>query len=827
MFATKSPALLRRISLRRQDSLISVDDIDMTCVQVRPLNATSSRIGCADQGPVLLVSLATRIILAASGQGNRRRYSLLFALCVLLAGPVTLRAAAVTVPLTSARQVHELGADQAIQALPVHLVATVTYYQPGEENLFVADASGGVFVLSAQTTAVHAGDLVDIWGVTRKSLKTVVLVTQPIRVLSHNHSLTSRSVDFRSFLAGVVDCQVVTIRGIVRSASLERHGTDVIAQLQLLMPGGLVQSYIQDFNGMDLEALIDSDVELTGVAGAAFNAVGEVMRPRLLANNAHYLKILNRPIVKPWNVPLTDIRQLEQSRYVENRSRRVRVQGAVTASDPGYSMVIQNGSGSLFVMTRQADPVPLGAIVDVIGFPDDHAYAAVLESAEFRLTGRQELIVPKAISYAEAISGAYSDRLVTLRGTVSSELHGELSDAMVIIVDQHAVELVLRHEGRHPLPDLRPGTVVTAEGICRVTPSIEWKTPLLFRLDLREGDDLTIVNRPSWWNVQRLFMLVAALAVLVSIILFWVAFLRRKVHKQTDQLRQSMFIEQERSRLLEQINSDLDLESLLRDICRSMNLLVPMANCSIRPRMTDSTSSEHLADARERARKRFGYSKDLLNRHGELMGSFRADLPDDLLSREEARKILTSGADLATVAINQRKVFADLNHTSTHDQLTGLPNRRLCDTTLAHALTHAKSTGKKVGVAYIDIDRFKQVNDRFGHKVGDLYLQALAERFQSARSPGDMLARVGGDEFILIAPELNSVEAAEEYKHRFDLCFGYPFECEQFEFVGSASVGFSVFPDDGGTPEELKRFADAQMYKAKRTTSRSNQEPAA
>ncbi len=743
----------------------------------------------------------------------------LLLLSILLSPLAAASAATLTVPLTSAKQVHELEADQAIKALPVHLIVTVTYYQPGEENLFVADATGGVFVLSERATAMRAGDLVEIWGVTRKSLKTVVLVTQPIKVLSHNHSLMPRTVDYRQFFAGVVDCQVVTIRGIVRSASLERHGTDVIAQLQILMPGGLVQGYVQNFDGMDLGSLIDSDVELTGVAGAAFNAVGEIMRPRLLANNARDLRIVRLPVVGPWNAPLTDIRRIEQDRYVENHSRRVRVKGAVTAYAPGYSMVIQNGSDSLFVLTRQGDPVPLGAIVDVIGFPDDHAYAAVLEDAEFRLTGRQELVSPKPISYTEAISGAHSDQLVSLQGTVSSELHGELSDSMIIIVDQHAVELVLRHEGRHPMSDLRPGTVVAVKGICRVTPSIEWKNPLLFRLDLREGDDLTIVNRPSWWNFQRLLALVAALAATVSIILFWVALLKRKVYKQTKQLRQSMFLEQERSRLLEQINSDVDLESLLHDICHSMNALVQGAHCSVQARIRASTSSERIASVHSKSQRSSVFSRGLFNQSGELVGSFRADLPDDLVAREEARKMLTSGADLATLAINQRKVFADLNHTSTHDSLTGLPNRRRCDTFLDQVLTHAKSTGGKVGVAYIDVDRFKQVNDKFGHRVGDVYLQALAERFQSVADRDDLLARVGGDEFIMVVPELNAPQAPEEYRQRFELCFSSPFCCEQVEFIGSASLGFSVFPDDGITPEELKRFADAQMYKAKRTTS--------
>lgn len=727
---------------------------------------------------------------------------------------MAVHAAALPAVLTSARQIHNLPADQAATAIPIHLIATVTYSQPEEENLFVSDASGGVFVWGEKRPDLRAGDLVDIRGVTRKSLRTVVLVTAPIRVLRNGPSVIPQPVDYPTFLAGKVDCEVVSVRGVVHSASLERHGADTIAQLQLLMPGGLVQAYVQDHSQLDLTAWIDSEVEISGVAAAAFNAVGQIMRPKLLANSSSDLKLLHRPAVSAWNLPISDISEIEKSRYIVNRSQRVRVQGAVTAYDPGYSMVIQHGDRSLFVMTRQIGDIQLGTVVDVTGFPDDHAYAAVLENAQFLVLNRKEQVTPRAVTYADAISGSYSDALVMLRGIVSSELHGELADTIVIIVDGHPVELVLPHADRGELQKLPVGTVITARGICRVTPSTEWKKPLLFRLDLRDSTDLAVVTRPSWWTVPHLFMVIGALGFLSSIVLFWVVVLQRKVRKQTEQIRRSMRVERERSRLLEQINSESELGQLLEEICTSMNSLVKDAHCCIRVMEVDGVVS--LETSTPATDSHVAYAKDLLGTRGQCVGSFRACISGETVLSEEDRKTLETGADLANIALNQRQLFADLNHRSTHDQLTGLPNRRRCDSYFESAMRRAFGSGRRMGVAYIDIDRFKQVNDRFGHKIGDLYLQTIAERLGRKVKKSDLLARIGGDEFLLIASDLNTVGDANAYKRRLQSCFDDPFCLEGVQFHGGASIGLAVFPDHGSTTEALKRYADSDMYVAKR-----------
>jgi diguanylate cyclase (GGDEF)-like protein len=160
-------------------------------------------------------------------------------------------------------------------------------------------------------------------------------------------------------------------------------------------------------------------------------------------------------------------------------------------------------------------------------------------------------------------------------------------------------------------------------------------------------------------------------------------------------------------------------------------------------------------------------------------------------------------------------MYQDLNYTSTHDQLTGLPNRRLSDLSLESAIEQAADNGSRVAVAYIDVDRFKQVNDQHGHKIGDLYLQQIATRLASSIRNTDKIARIGGDEFLVIATGLRSSEDAEIYRSRLSACFADTFLLDDCRVCGSASIGVAIFPDHGSGAEELKRHADTDMYAAK------------
>jgi diguanylate cyclase (GGDEF)-like protein len=116
----------------------------------------------------------------------------------------------------------------------------------------------------------------------------------------------------------------------------------------------------------------------------------------------------------------------------------------------------------------------------------------------------------------------------------------------------------------------------------------------------------------------------------------------------------------------------------------------------------------------------------------------------------------------------------------------------------------------------VDLDEFKQVNDAYGHHIGDLYLQEVSLRMKRQLRTGDMLARLGGDEFAALAPTVRSRADVEEIALRMERCFDDPYAVEGYILHGSASVGFAIYPEDAATRDSLLSAADAAMYVAKR-----------
>ncbi|HWZ51945.1 MAG TPA: GGDEF domain-containing protein [Granulicella sp.] len=757
---------------------------------------------------------------ARTGDGRGWARGMLPVLLIFLGvwGSPAWGAAGASGELTQAAAVHDLPAERASKGLPVHLIATVTYYEPNVAGLFVADASGGVYIKTSKLYPVRRGDLVDVKGVTASSYRTMVAQDPEIQVLGRGRLPGSQSTDYRQLMRGDRDCQYASIRGVVRSANMELQGGHPIAQLEVLVPGGIVQVLVQDYRRLDLPALIDAEVQVEGVVGGHFNAQWQLMRIALYLANARGLKVLSSPQVKPESLPLSRIDDVIQKKFVLDESERVRVRGAVTFYEPGILLVLEHDGQSLPVVTRQIDPIPLGSVVDATGFPDDHRYGPALEEARIVPTGEQEEVPARRVSYAEAAGGQYNSDLVELRGRVLSEMHDGLSDSMVLMVDRHPVSLLLwTHPGSTALPDLPPGTLVAASGICRITPTGSWGKPVLFRLELRSPEDLKVLAPASWWTVTHLiYVLGGLLAVSVGIIA-WAVILRSRVREQAKRIERTMQMERERSRLLEEINSEVPLDRLLADICAAVEALIPRVECSC----------ELLEDGREAGRNVViepdtGEPGPLLqllettltDSKARPVGVFRVAHGAVRAFSEVERQTLSMGASLSNLAVNQRRLYERLNYGSMHDQLTGLPNRRRSDAHLEMTILEANQQRRRVAVAYIDIDRFKQVNDRYGHKIGDLYLQQIAARLSAKVRSSDVLARIGGDEFLLTATESDSLEE-EHYRVRLESCFDDDFVLDGVRIHGSASIGLAVYPDHGTTPEELKRRADMEMYRAK------------
>ena len=210
---------------------------------------------------------------------------------------------------------------------------------------------------------------------------------------------------------------------------------------------------------------------------------------------------------------------------------------------------------------------------------------------------------------------------------------------------------------------------------------------------------------------------------------------------------------------------------------------------------------------------------------GSLRRAWVADLLDDdgsigrLVVLRAERTDLTPpeldllglAVDLATIAVERHHLQSRLAHGALHDELTGLPNRRYLVARLEETFS---VEGARAGVLFVDIDRFKLINDSLGHEAGDQLLQEIATRFRRALRPADLVARVGGDEFVVLCPELDSPKAVAALAGRLTDALAAPIDLPGGRIVVAASIGVvhAIGPAD---PTELLQDADLAMYDAK------------
>ncbi|WP_076412296.1 GGDEF domain-containing phosphodiesterase [Shewanella sp. UCD-KL12] len=163
----------------------------------------------------------------------------------------------------------------------------------------------------------------------------------------------------------------------------------------------------------------------------------------------------------------------------------------------------------------------------------------------------------------------------------------------------------------------------------------------------------------------------------------------------------------------------------------------------------------------------------------------------------------------------RKKAEEDLRFLANYDALTGLPNRCLFQDRIQHATKQASRTNRLVALLFIDLDRFKYINDSMGHHIGDLLLKSVAQRLKSIVRQGDTVARIGGDEFTIILENLSKQSAAKQVADKIIQAFNTPFNLEGNKFSVSPSIGISLYPNNASCSEQLVKYADTAMYHAK------------
>jgi len=318
--------------------------------------------------------------------------------------------------------------------------------------------------------------------------------------------------------------------------------------------------------------------------------------------------------------------------------------------------------------------------------------------------------------------------------------------------------------------------------------------------------------------------------------------------------RQAERLEQERKTILELVAKDQPLDQISMTMAHAVAGHLPGSLCSIQIELTDASHisvysryAERLGDALDRVaiasiretlssapiarlssdpawlrfmenRGDFAfhfYRAVPILRETRLTGmivSFLADERPDCLSEE---KLLASWGQFASLAVERRGLYEQLSFRARYDSLTTLLNRASLYERLDAEISRSKAGDRAMAVVYLDLDHFKEINDRYGHGGGDKVLQHVSQRILESVRHTDIAARIGGDEFVVILPGVSDRKEANRVADLVATAIGQPGSFNRHELAVGVSFGVSIYPDDGAHTDALLKMADEEMYRAK------------
>jgi diguanylate cyclase (GGDEF)-like protein len=714
--------------------------------------------------------------------------------------------------LTTLHAVHALSHAEAGKEPPVAFEATVTYRREQETTLFVEDAGVGIYVSANADMKLAPGDRVLVRGKASDSFRPIV-VADSVTLLHHGPLPKPMPATFDELIHAQRDCVFVTIRARVLSIDLVRGDDHMV----LLVDGGLVKAYIDGRDGSAPSGLLDAEVEVTGVASATFDGKMQQTGVGFSVPSGADIKIIKRASATPWALPTTRMDEIISNYRVKNLSQRVRVHGTITYYQPSSVIVLQSGSQSLWIMTLVENPLRVGDQADVSGFPEVQDGFLSLSEGEIQEIPVYDPIVPKQVTLTELASSKHIFDLVSIEAQVVMEVPENSQDEYVLASGGKVFSAIYRYPyvaGMEPLPMKRVllGSTVRVSGIS--TPldksnTDQYRGDVPFNILMRTPDDIAVVARPSLLNVRNLILLVGLLLAVVVVVGARGWIMERKGRRQTAALA---LIEQRRSRILEDINGSRPLAEMIEEITElvSLRLLGAPCWCQIADGAQLGNYPQKLTSLRIVQNK-------IPARTGRALGTLFVAF--DPLAKTSAKEseALSMAVALTALAIETRHLYSDLLHRSEFDLLTDVHNRFSLARYLDRQIDEARRNAGVFGLIYIDLDKFKRVNDLYGHQVGDLYLQEVALRMKRQLRNVDMLARLGGDEFAVLLPLVHNRAKVEEIAQRLERCFEEPFTIEGQALHGSASVGVALYPEDGATRDNLLNAADVAMYVTKNT----------
>jgi diguanylate cyclase (GGDEF)-like protein/PAS domain S-box-containing protein len=735
-------------------------------------------------------------------------------------------------PLTTIDAVRRLTADQAAQGLPVRIEAVVTYYHHDWEMLFLQDATGAIFAYVDHRKPpfpVRLGQRAIVEGKTVPGDFVASIGDIRLTPLPDGKLPTAPLVGLKEMSTGAFDARWIEARGVVRAAAI----VDDLLQLTVMTADGKLRVHVKDWEDQpDYGRLVDSAVRVRGVCTSLTNGRRQFLGAEVWSPTLEQLVVEEPASAEPFQTPALSVDNLRRRAFGGGQGHRVKVLGTVTLQQPARGLFLEDGHDALFVQTAQKIALQPGQRVEVLGFIANREERAVLEDATVRVIDSGPLVVPVAVSARKALEEDEDGRLIQTAAHFVGRIVSGGEPALVF--EDGDVVFNARMPSPEEPPMLIPGSLVQVTGICSVRRG-EGRGPQTLEVLLRSAADLAVRAQPSWWTEERVRWGLELMTGGVLAALVWVGLLRRRVRQQTTTIRERLMREAalERESREELARKD----AALRESQERFALAVQGTNDGV----WDWDLRADTIYFSPRWKAMLGYGEDEVGAtpadwfrlvHPEDIERLRLKLTQHregqtsqfedehrMLDRDNTyRWVLSRGfasRDAEGVAYRLTGAQTDVTDRRSYDPLTGLPNRALFVERLERAMARAAVSAHRFAVLFLDLDRFKVINDSLGHLAGDRLLVTFARRLEGCVRPGDMVARFGGDEFAILIDGITGPHDAAAVAERIQKALAESMEVGGHEVYTSASIGIALSNGDVRDSADLLRDADTAMYRAK------------
>jgi diguanylate cyclase (GGDEF)-like protein/PAS domain S-box-containing protein len=751
-------------------------------------------------------------------------FFLFFALGSLASGHA-LTPSAARRTLHSISEVYSLPKEQADLHFPVDFVAVVTYCDAAWGTLFVQDKSGHTYLsMGAHNVNYPLGARVRVTGVTAFSGYSISIAKPKIQFLSNGPEVKPIPKTIQELNTGSFDSQLVVTEGVLHPC-LDQSDR---ACFRLLQGKAVFELHLIESHSTNTDRLVGATVQARGVCAALIDKSNKRIGSMMFLAGPKQIEVELPPLAD--NSPPETVRSLRPDDADLTIVRQVHLRGWVNWASPNL-FTLQDETGTIFVGTVNSVPVHVGDPVDVIGFPSHGRFGMELQDSFVRPTIDHPVQLKNAplnTTVEEILKNSLNGKRVQLKARLEGLDENPSQITFHFTEQDHPfTALLLTSENSRKINAFPKGSTLEMRGV-EVLQSHGKDAPASLLLLLESPDALILRQSENWLTWRRALVILGFTALCLLLPLLWVKQLRRTVRKQMainrEQMEKELRLATKYQRLFERNLAavySLRPDGMITECNAAFLKLLGMEemdqlkNRSYWEFELDSDHQEEMKNAQQ----------------VEMLSNSPATLRRDdgsvvYLLKNVTPVRMPEGIVYETTAIDvtqMRRHQVELQHSrdtavmnSLLDPLTELPNRRMLMESLPAILDRTRHEGNSVAVLFIDLDGFKPVNDNLGHAAGDEVLIHIANTMRSMVRKGDLLVRLGGDEFMLVLCDLGASEDAVRVAEGLLRAIDRPFSVMGHMVHVTSSIGISVFPADAGQVDDLIARADMAMYAAKR-----------